>query len=72
MAQYIIRGRREAEEQNEWKMKRSKPRTDGPQVPNKTPEGSASGPSGDNIETDDDDDDNDNDGNEEDALNGDE
>ena len=60
-------------QQSEWKVKRSKPRKDRPQVPNKTPEeGSASGPSVDDIETDGDDDDNDNDGNVEDALTGDE
>jgi hypothetical protein len=53
--------------QNEWKMKRSKPRTDRPQVTNMLPdESSASGSGGDDIETDkNDDSNNDNDGTEE-------
>lgn len=41
--------------QNEWKMKRSKPRKDSPHVSNKTSECSASGSGGDEIMSDDDD-----------------
>ena len=41
--------------QNEWKMKRSKPRKDPPQVSNKTSECSASGSGGDDIMLDNDD-----------------